>query len=68
LPLTTRRSVLHGCLATAAWKIVATFRQQQRLYGLGHYSFGRLSITSSENPPLDGYGNPARPALLQQTL
>ncbi|MHB1021286.1 MAG: glycoside hydrolase family 125 protein [Acidobacteriaceae bacterium] len=45
----------------AAWKIVATFRQQQRLHGPGLYSFGRLSMTSSENPPLDGYGNPARP-------
>ena len=45
----------------AAWKIVATFRQQQRLHGHGPYSFARMSEISSENPPLDGYGNPARP-------
>jgi meiotically up-regulated gene 157 (Mug157) protein len=45
----------------AAWKILATFREQQRLHAPGPYSFGRLSTVSSEDPPLNGYGNPARP-------
>jgi meiotically up-regulated gene 157 (Mug157) protein len=31
------------------------------LHAPGPYSFGRLSTVSSEDPPLNGYGNPARP-------
>jgi meiotically up-regulated gene 157 (Mug157) protein len=45
----------------AAWRIVDTFREQQRLNDQGPYSFGRMSSVSSENPPLNGRGNPARP-------
>lgn len=45
----------------AAWKIVGTFREQQRINGPGPYSFARESFVPFDNPPLDGYGNPARP-------
>jgi meiotically up-regulated gene 157 (Mug157) protein len=45
----------------AAWKIISTFREQQRLDARGPYSFARMSFVPLDNPPLDGYGNPARP-------
>lgn len=45
----------------AAWKIVTTFRQQQRRDGPGPYSFRRLTLTPTDTLPLQGYGNPARP-------
>lgn len=45
----------------AAWKIVQTFREQQRFTGKGPYSFTRLTTDPSDTAPLDGYGNPARP-------
>ncbi len=45
----------------AAWKIVETFRDQQRLAGRGSYSFLRSSEAPSDTVPLGGYGNPARP-------
>lgn len=45
----------------AAWKIVQTFRQQQRLDGKGPYSFMRLTTNPRDTVALDGYGNPARP-------
>jgi meiotically up-regulated gene 157 (Mug157) protein len=48
--------------ATAAWKIVQTFREQQRLEGPGPYSFMRRTFTATDTLPLHGYGNPARPA------
>ncbi len=41
--------------------VVKTFRVQQRKHGRGPYHFQRLSEVSTENPPLGGYGNPARP-------
>lgn len=41
--------------------VVKTFRVQQRKHGHGQYHFQRLSKVSTENPPLGGYGNPARP-------
>ena len=41
--------------------VVKTFRVQQRKHGHGPYHFQRASEVSTENPPLDGYGNPARP-------
>lgn len=44
----------------AAWTIVKTFREQQRLTGRGPYSFTRLSTIPTETLPLHGYGNPAR--------
>jgi len=44
----------------AAWKIVETFREQQRLTGKGPYSFTRLTSVSTDTVPLSGYGNPAR--------
>lgn len=45
----------------AAWKIVQTFREQQRLKDRGPYSFMRQSEIPSDSVPLKGYGNPARP-------
>lgn len=45
----------------AAWKIVNTFREQQRLNGPGPYSFARSSAVPYDTLPLHGYGNPARP-------
>jgi uncharacterized protein len=45
----------------AAWKIVETFREQQRLTGKGPYSFTRLTSVTTDTVPLAGFGNPARP-------
>ncbi len=45
----------------AAWRIIGTFREQQRFGGPGTYSFARMSFVPFDNPPLDGYGNPASP-------
>ena len=45
----------------AAWKIVDTFRQQQRLTGEGPYSFLRLTTNPSDTLAQNGYGSPARP-------
>jgi hypothetical protein len=44
----------------AAWAIVRTFREQQRLTGPGPYSFKRKTTAPSDTLPLNGYGNPAR--------
>ncbi len=44
-----------------AWKIVQTFREQQRKHSPGPYSFQRESPISTEMMPLSGFGNPARP-------
>ena len=44
-----------------AWKIVETFRVQQRVSGKGPYSFMRRALSPSDSVPLAGYGNPARP-------
>ena len=47
--------------------VLKTFRVQQRKDGPGPYHFQRNSPRASENPPLDGYGNPGpagRPDLL----
>ena len=45
----------------AAWKIVRTFREQQRRGSHGPYSFQRLAENPTDSVPLSGYGNPARP-------
>lgn len=45
----------------AAWRIIQTFREQQRLTGPGPYSFTRRTSNPYDTVPLDGYGNPARP-------
>jgi hypothetical protein len=45
----------------AAWKIVQTFREQQRLTSRGPYFFTRSSPNPLDTLPLSGYGNPARP-------
>ena len=45
----------------SAWKIVETFREQQRKNGHGPYKFQRSSRTPTDTLPLGGYGNPARP-------
>jgi uncharacterized protein len=47
--------------SAAAWKIVETFREQQRLADQGPYSFLRLAEAPTDTLPLHGYGNPARP-------
>lgn len=45
----------------SAWKIVNTFREQQRRNGQGPYKFQRSSRVPSDTLPLGGYGNPGRP-------
>lgn len=45
----------------AMHKVLATFREQQRLHGPGPYHFQRESLTPSESQYLGGYGNPTRP-------
>jgi hypothetical protein len=45
----------------SAWKIVETFREQQRKDGQGPYRFQRSSKNPTDTLPLRGYGNPARP-------
>lgn len=45
----------------AAWKILETFRQQQRLKGEGPYSFLRTTTNPSDTLAQNGYGSPARP-------
>jgi uncharacterized protein len=45
----------------AAWKIIETFRQQQRFTGRGPYSFLRLTTNPGDTLAQNGYGNPARP-------
>jgi uncharacterized protein len=47
--------------SAAAWKILQTFREQQRLDGPGPYYFTRQTSTPTDTLPLRGYGNPARP-------
>ena len=45
----------------AAKLIVQTFREQQRLHGLGPYKFQRITPVPGDTLPQDGYGNPTRP-------
>jgi hypothetical protein len=45
----------------AAWRIVQTFREQQRKDGHGPYVFQRTTANPTDTLPLRGYGNPARP-------
>jgi hypothetical protein len=45
----------------AAWKIVRTFRQQQRKDGHGPYVFQRTTSSPTDTLPLKGYGNPGQP-------
>ncbi|HEV2133322.1 MAG TPA: glycoside hydrolase family 125 protein [Terracidiphilus sp.] len=45
----------------AAWRILQTFREQQRMNGPGPYSFMRKTEAATDTLPLHGYGNPARP-------
>lgn len=47
--------------AAAAWKILQTFREQQRVAGPGPYSFMRQTTAATDTLPLHGFGNPARP-------
>ena len=47
--------------SAAAWKIIDTFRQQQRMKGKGPYYFTRLTSTPTDTLALNGYGNPAQP-------
>ncbi len=47
--------------SAAAWRILETFREQQRLNGAGPYSFMRQTSTPTDTLPLHGYGNPAKP-------
>jgi hypothetical protein len=45
----------------AAWKIVQTFREQQRKQSPGPYRFQRASAIPTETLALEGFGNLARP-------
>lgn len=44
----------------AARRIVAVFREQQRLHGNGPYRFQRLTTMFYDNSPNSGLGNPSR--------
>ena len=48
----------------AAWKIVITFREQQRKHGDGLYRFRRTADVQTETLSVQGLGNPARPVWL----
>ncbi|MGN6237470.1 glycoside hydrolase family 125 protein [Dyella sp.] len=52
----------------AMHRVLATFRVQQRKEGRGPYRFQRLSENAAENPPLGGYGSPARPVGLIHSM
>jgi meiotically up-regulated gene 157 (Mug157) protein len=52
----------------AMHSVLATFRTQQRKEGPGPYRFQRMSENAAENPPLSGYGNPARPVGLIHSM
>ncbi len=45
----------------AASLIVETFREQQRLYDRGPYTFQRVTAVPGDSLPQGGYGNPTRP-------
>jgi meiotically up-regulated gene 157 (Mug157) protein len=45
----------------AMHRVLATFREQQRLHDRGPYHFQRTSAIPTETQFLDGYGNPTRP-------
>ncbi len=45
----------------AAARIVATFREQQRISSPGPYHFQRMSLEPTGTLALNGYGNPIRP-------
>ncbi len=62
------RTVFNAEWQAAAWKIVATFREQQRLHDQGPYSFQRQSLSPSDTVPLSGFGNPARPVGLIHSM
>jgi hypothetical protein len=54
-------SVFDTAWKSAAWRVVETFQEQQRLHGRGSYRFSRLTTDPYDTAALDGYGNPARP-------
>ncbi len=54
-------SVFDAMWNAAAWRVVETFQEQQRLNGHGPYHFARLTTIPYDTVALDGYGNPARP-------
>jgi meiotically up-regulated gene 157 (Mug157) protein len=58
---TGKTAVFDATWKAAAWKIVDSFKAQQRVNGRGPYSFQRMSMIPSDTLPLDGFGNPARP-------
>ena len=45
----------------SARKIVATFREQQRMSSKGPYHFQRAAANPTDTLPLGGYGNPVKP-------
>jgi hypothetical protein len=45
----------------SAKKIVATFREQQRITSKGPYHFQRAAANPTDSLPLAGYGNPIKP-------
>lgn len=58
---TGKTDVFDAQWKAAAYKIVETFKAQQRINGPGPYSFRRMSLAPSDTVPLGGFGNPARP-------
>ncbi len=45
----------------AMWAVVRTFREQQRWYGPGPYTFMRVTARQTDTVAGNGYGNPWRP-------
>jgi hypothetical protein len=59
--VTGSRAPFDGGWMIAAQRIVATFREQQRIHSQGPYHFQRNTTQASDTLPLGGYGNPIRP-------
>jgi len=58
---TGSQTAFNGEWLTSARRVVATFREQQRLSSKGPYHFQRASANPTSSLPLDGYGNPVKP-------
>lgn len=54
-------SVFDAAWKSAAWRVVETFKEQQRLHEHGPYHFSRMTTNPYDTAGFDGYGNPARP-------
>jgi hypothetical protein len=59
--VTGSQSAFDADWLTSAKKIVATYREQQRISSRGPYHFQRAAENPTDSLPLGGYGNPVKP-------